>query len=199
VNKLLKLARISGGPIIDHQAVTFLWESELVPVLIADFTDWERYPIPLTRVGMKTWTYEVDFPENAYIEYAFLDLQSNKRISDPYYPRSVLNGLGEINHFFYMPDASPNPLTRCAKGIPKGEISHHSISTDEMATGKQRRVYLYPPRTSASCPLGIILDGNDYFLSFNQFMCSLLVEGGYQVKYREYPGGHNYPSWQNDL
>ena len=178
VNKLLKLARTSGTPIIDHQAVTFLWEGERAPVLIADFTDWECDPIQLTRVGKKTWTYEVGLPNNAYIEYIFLDLQSNNRISDPYNPRSVPNGLGDVNHFFHMPDASPNPLTRRAKGIPKGEISRHLISTDELAAGKQRRVYLYHPPTSAPSPLVIVLDGNDYLRigKLTQILDNLLAQ-----------------------
>lgn len=33
----------------------------------------------------------------------------------------------------------------------------------------------------------------------NQLMYDLLVKRGYQVQYREYPGGHNYTSWRNDL
>jgi enterochelin esterase family protein len=39
----------------------------------------------------------------------------------------------------------------------------------------------------------------DYFLSINQRMYNLLVERGYEVQYREFPGGHNYTSWRDDL
>ncbi len=65
MNELLKLARTSGTPIIDHQTVKFLWEGERDAVLIADFTNWEHDPIQLDRVGKKIWAYEVNLPNNA--------------------------------------------------------------------------------------------------------------------------------------
>jgi enterochelin esterase family protein len=150
----------SGTPIIEGQNVTFLWEGGGAPALIADFTGWE--PFHLNRVGEKAWTYEIKLPINAYIEYAFLELQNNKRIADPHNPRTVSNGLGDLNHYFYMPEARSNPLIRHARGIPKGEVSRHVVGTDGLSAGKQRRVYLYQPPTSTPCPLLVILDGNDY-------------------------------------
>ena len=68
MNKLLDLVRTSGTPIVDHQTVTFLWEGEQAPVLIADFTDWEHAPIQLAREGEKTWTHKESLTNDAYIE-----------------------------------------------------------------------------------------------------------------------------------
>jgi enterochelin esterase family protein len=36
-------------------------------------------------------------------------------------------------------------------------------------------------------------------LAANRVMYPLLSSRGYDVSYREYPGGHNYPSWRDDL
>jgi len=38
-----------------------------------------------------------------------------------------------------------------------------------------------------------------YLLEANRHMHPLLVDGGYAVAYREYPGGHNYPSWRDEV
>ena len=96
MSQLLEIARTSGTPIIEHTKVTFLWEGDQAPVLIADFTDWEEEGVQLTRAGEKTWIHEVELPSDAYIEYAFLDAQSDERVSDPYNPRTVPNGVGDV-------------------------------------------------------------------------------------------------------
>jgi enterochelin esterase family protein len=162
MNKLLDLARTSGTPIVDRQTVTFLWEGEQAPALIADFNDWGQAPNQLVRLGEKTWIHKERLSIDAYIEYAYLDLESEERIVDPHNPRTVSNGMGDINHFFHMPGAIPNPLTRRARGTPKGKTTRHLISTDGLAIGKHRRVHLYQPPSAAACPLIIVLDGNDY-------------------------------------
>ena len=162
MNKLLDLARTSGTPIVDRQTASFLWEGEQAPALIADFTDWGHAPIQLVRVGEKTWIHKESLTNDAYIEYTFIDLESEERIVDPYNPRTVPNGLGDINHFFHMPGAIPNPLTRRIRGVPKGKTTRHLISTDGLATGKHRQVHLYQPPSAASYPLIMVLDGNDY-------------------------------------
>jgi enterochelin esterase family protein len=39
----------------------------------------------------------------------------------------------------------------------------------------------------------------EWLLPVNQRMHDLLVNKGYDVTYREHNGGHNYPSWRNDV
>ena len=39
----------------------------------------------------------------------------------------------------------------------------------------------------------------EWLLGPNRRMHASLVEFGYDVIYREYPGGHNYPYWRNDI
>lgn len=36
-------------------------------------------------------------------------------------------------------------------------------------------------------------------LTGNRVLHQLLRENGYEVKYREYPAGHNYPAWRDDI
>lgn len=162
MGNLLDQARNKGAPIIDDQSVTFVWEGESTPALIADFTEWEETPILLTQNSEMTWIHEQVLPNDAYIEYAYLDLESEERIPDPFNQRCVPNGFGEINHFFHMPGAIPNQLIRPSREIDKGTVSRHQLPTEHLVTGKQRRIYLYQPSTEAPCPLIVVLDGNDY-------------------------------------
>ena len=39
----------------------------------------------------------------------------------------------------------------------------------------------------------------EFLLPGNRRMHRLLMQKGYHHAYREYPGGHNYTSWSNDL
>jgi enterochelin esterase family protein len=39
----------------------------------------------------------------------------------------------------------------------------------------------------------------EWLLNGNRHMHALLKEKKYRVKYREFPGGHNYTSWRNDI
>jgi enterochelin esterase-like enzyme len=50
-------------------------------------------------------------------------------------------------------------------------------------------------------PLKIWMDAGRFerLISANQRMHALLTSRGYDVTYREYSGGHNYPSWRDDL
>jgi len=51
MGKLLDQAREMGAPIIANESVTFVWEGEHAPDLIADFTAWNESPIRLTKAG----------------------------------------------------------------------------------------------------------------------------------------------------
>ena len=50
-------------------------------------------------------------------------------------------------------------------------------------------------------PVKVWMDAGRYewLLEPNRRMHALLVERGYEVTYREYNGGHNYPAWRNDV
>ena len=50
-------------------------------------------------------------------------------------------------------------------------------------------------------PLKIWMDVGtfDFLLDSNRRLHGQLAERGYQVRYREHNGGHNYTSWRNGL
>lgn len=52
-------------------------------------------------------------------------------------------------------------------------------------------------------PIRFWLDAGNYdhpvLLTANRRFYPALVERGYRAVYREYPGGHNYPAWRDDL
>jgi enterochelin esterase family protein len=100
------------------------------------------------------------FPRDAYIEYAFV--RGDKRVSDALNPRTTPNGLGDINRFFYMPDAAPTPLVRRQRGVPRGEVTRHTVNGAWLTASKKRTVYLYQPHAPEPCPLVVVLDGVDY-------------------------------------
>lgn len=162
MNDHLEQARKFGTPIIEGETVTFLWSGKEAPALIGDFSGWEHVPLQIAQSGTQLWLHQVQLPRDAYIEYAFLDPVSGKRQPDPFNRRSIANGLGDFNHFFYMPEAVSTPLIRRERGISKGKISRHQVATGDLAAGKVRRAYLYQPAVDEPCPLLVVLDGNDY-------------------------------------
>jgi enterochelin esterase family protein len=179
MSEMLDRARNSGTPLIDGSEVTFVWHGRRAPQLVADFTDWEQSPRQLTQAGENVWVHHEQLPGEVYIEYAYLDLESGQRVPDRFNPRSIPNGQGEDNHFFYMPEALPSPLTRRARGITKGKIIRHQVPTDQMAVGKERRVYLYQPGAKGPYPLLVVLDGNDYLGrgKLPQILDNLIAQG----------------------
>ena len=68
---------------VGRRSATF-YPPEGAAALIGDFTDWERNPIPLE--GPLT----LEFPEGAYVEYAFLD-REGRPFPDPDNPEKAEN------------------------------------------------------------------------------------------------------------
>ncbi len=159
---LLTRAQSEGHPLIDGNTVTFLWEGTSAPRLIDDLHGWEENPLKLARVFPKLWAVSFDLPRDAYFEYAFYDPATKTRFRDPLNPRRTWNGLGNYNHFFYMPEASPSPLTRRQPAVPRGRVSRHTVETWMVAHPGQRRVTLYHPPVEERVPLLIVYDGPDY-------------------------------------
>lgn len=162
MDRLIERAREEGTPLIDGEVATFVWYGDQAPYLIADFLDWEADPRPMEQAGEQVWIYSAEIPVKAYIEYAYLDINSGVRHPDPFNPRKVPNGIGDINHYFYMPGCEPSLLVRRARGIPKGQIDRFEIATKDLAVGKSRPVYLYRPANGQLDTILVVLDGQDY-------------------------------------
>jgi enterochelin esterase family protein len=56
-------------------------------------------------------------------------------------------------------------------------------------------------RVGEQLPLRIYMDCGrfDPLLEANRMMHGLLTSRGYEVSYREFNAGHNYPAWREDL
>lgn len=157
---LLERARREGNPLIEGTKVTWVWRGTRAPQLIGDFNLWDLgKPIELKQAAPQVWTTTLDFPRDAYIEYAFV--RNGEHVNDLLNPRQVSNGLGATNHFFAMPEAVSTTLFRPIKGLPRGEVTSHVITADMIAGGK-RTIHLFRPPVTEPCPLLIVFDGQDY-------------------------------------
>ena len=155
-------AKEFGNPVIEDDAATFVWFGKKAPLIRGDFTDWEwGKPAKFKRVEPERWLFRHTFPKNAYIEYAFWE--GDQRVPDPFNNRKTPNGVGEVNHYFYMPQAGPNHLAQRSTQHKRiqGMLSNHLIESGFFANGK-RRIYLYQPETESPCPLIVVWDGYDY-------------------------------------
>ena len=169
-NSLLRRARDHGNPVIQGNRATFLWEGEQAPLLISDSTDWEERPKIFKRLspGSKrndaqtVWSASLTVPRDAYVEYAFLDPDSQEHILDPYNQHSISNGLGDRNNFFYMPETMPSPFSVHRADVRTGTLTRHRVDTWLMQDDGERDVYLYAPSAKGPFPLLVVYDGPDY-------------------------------------
>ena len=163
MHPLLERARKKGNPLIKGNTATFLWEGKTAPYLIDDSHEWEDHPIPMKKLNPGLWSVTLALPRDAYLEYGFMDPETQERLDDPLNPdRYIWNGLGAYNHYFYMPKGGPTPLTNVLPGVPRGKVTRHKVETDSMAVGDERTVYLYQPPVKRPVPLVVVYDGPDY-------------------------------------
>ena len=158
---LLRRAQNEGNPIIRERSAILVWQGRSAPKLIGDFNDWELGDArTLDEVASGVWAYTFKLPRDAYMEYALV--RGEKRVRDPLNPRTTPNGIGDVNHFFYMPDAAPTPLARRVRGVPSGTLTRHTLEAPYFIVGGRRVVYLYQPPVTQPCPLVVVFDGPDY-------------------------------------
>jgi enterochelin esterase family protein len=169
---LLKRAQLEGTPLIDGERATFVWRGRVAPQLVGDFNDWDQdRMMALTPAAPGVWMCSLEFPRNAYIEYAYMRSRTSprrsgqtrdRRVPDPFNPRTVANGFGDDNHFFYMPEATPTPLARRQRGGLRGTVTRHVLQAEQLVVGGKRAVVLYRPPVPEPCPLLVVYDGNYY-------------------------------------
>jgi len=158
---LLKRAQSEGAPVIDGKSVTFVWRGRNAPQLIGDFNNWDvKNALGLNRVAPGVWMHSLTFPRDAYIEYTYV--RGDERVPDPLNSRSAPNGLGDVNHFFFMPNAAPTPLAQRKRDVLRGEVTRHVVQNEWFLVGGKRTMYLYQPPVTQPCPLVVVLDGPAY-------------------------------------
>ncbi len=165
----LARAQVEGAPLVDQHTATFVWQGAEPPLLRGDWNDWdEASPLPWRRVSggrrrpaaQSVWLATLELAPDAYLEYCFG--ADEARINDPLNPRRVFNGLGQFNHWFYMPQGGPTPLARRTRDAAQGEIIRLDLPTRQWVAGQQRRLILYRPAVEQPTPLLLVYDGPDY-------------------------------------
>ena len=115
---LLTRAAENGTPIIDGDTATLVWQGAEPPLLLSDLHGWDpAHPAAWTAVAPALWSHTMTLAPDAYIEYAYLTGPAEAdRTPDPFNSRTTPNGIGQVNHFFYMPGAEATPL---AQRVPR--------------------------------------------------------------------------------
>jgi enterochelin esterase family protein len=166
----IQRAKEFGTPVVQGNRATFIWEGKTAPHLISDLHGWEANPKPLKRLGStltpasskSVWSISLTLPRDAYLEYAFFDPVSQQRFIDPLNRKSVNNGVGSRNNFFYMPETMPSPFSMRRADVPNGALTPHRVDTWMLQDYGEREVWLYKPPVKETVPLLIVYDGYDY-------------------------------------
>jgi enterochelin esterase-like enzyme len=166
----IQRARESGNPVIHGNRATFIWEGKNAPHMISDLNDWDEKSKPFKRISPRlladstksVWFHSLTLPRDAYLEYAFYDPKTRKRFLDPLNRRSVNNGVGARNNFFYMPETMPAPFTLRRAEVAVGALTRHRVDAWMLQEDSEREIYLYRPPVTESVPLLIVYDGIDY-------------------------------------
>ena len=190
-NPLLQAAQTSGTPIIDGGRATFLWQGDppgrvppgnvAPPYLVGDFNGWDPdNAAAWSQVEEDLWSFSLDFPSDAYIEYAFfLEAREDSRTPDPFNDRTAPNGMGHVNNYFYMPEGGPTPLMDRALGVPQGKLTRHRIENSWLLADGKRWVHLYQPPIDRPVPLLVVYDAQDYLTRgrITQIVDNLIAQG----------------------
>ena len=169
-NSVIQSAFKDGNPVIDMDHATFIWEGESAPYLIGDFNHWEGTLKRFKRVSPKLipdssksiWYATLAFPRDAYIEYAFHDPVTQHSFLDPLNRKSVSNGFGGRNNFFYMPETMPSPFSLRRADVTPGILTSHRVDTKWLREDYEREIFLYRPSVKGPVPLLVVFDGQDY-------------------------------------
>lgn len=165
MSNLLERLRTEGNPLFEgdnNSEVLFVWEGEDAPYLHLEHQGFE--PLTMQRIQPGVWTYPLNLPPDAYVEYYFSTTPQDPStvVPDPYNNETVPSGVGYDRHGLSMPYRVPTPYTLNKRGVASGTVSQHTITDDRYLHNQTRDVWLYDPSTSDATPLLVVLDGNDY-------------------------------------
>lgn len=169
-HSIVQRALKSGSPVIEGDRAYFIWQGTTAPHLTGDFDNWgdrpRRFkrlsPRPMPDSAQPTWYAALTFPRDAYVEYNFLDPVSQESFPDPLNRKSVSNGMGGRNNYFYMPETMPSPFHLRRADVTPGKLTRHRVDTKWLREGYEREVYFYRPSVRQPVPLLVVYDGQDY-------------------------------------
>jgi enterochelin esterase-like enzyme len=169
-NSIIQRALKSGNPVIDTDHAIFIWEGESAPHLTSDLNNWDDKPRPFKRVSPRLipdsaksiWSCTLTVSRDAYVEYAFHDPVTQKNFLDPLNKKTISNGAGGRNNFFYMPETMPSPFPMRRADVTPGALTKHSVETRWLRDDYERDIHLYRPLVKEPVPLLVVFDGQDY-------------------------------------
>ncbi len=149
-------------PLIEGTHVTFVWEGETAPGLAGDFNAWDtENPVEMVESERGIWIHTTIFESDAYIEYVFV--VDGKRMLDPRNPRTLWNGMEDLQNYFRMPGSAPSPYLQRVPGLKtRGTIIEETLDLGMYTADGRRTVFLYKPHTDEPVPLICVFDGRDY-------------------------------------
>jgi enterochelin esterase family protein len=165
----LAIYKDSINPLVNGHTATFFFRGSKPPKLIGDFNDWNiQSGLVLEKVQANLWARTVEFPVDAYMEYAYV--VDGERVPDPAnHQRRLFNGINDYNHWFYMPEGGPTPYATRRPGSPRGLLTRHSTTAKFVLAGGKRPIrmyerpfYLYEPPVPGPYPLLVVYDGTDF-------------------------------------
>src|SRR3972149_3800284 len=149
----IRRARRSGNPVIHGNRATFIWEGRTAPHLMSYLNGWDGTYRPFKRIhpgpvsassplGRSVWSCSLTIPRDAYIEYAFYNAVTRERFLDPLNPRTVNNGMGSRNNFFYMPETTPSPFAVRRADVPWRLMPRAPLAPKRSPYDHEREIYL---------------------------------------------------------
>lgn len=146
--------------------VTFIAPSEAA-YLMGDFTDWDEAPIPINR------SMTLEFPPNAYVEYAFLDAMKQ--------PLADLTNHHMPKHPWYSYHRAFILSQNDFREPPKPHIFRGKIIEETLLStvfGCQRHYYVYEPTVSPVATV-YVHDGTAFYqkLQFHEITDALIERG----------------------
>jgi enterochelin esterase family protein len=169
-NSLIQRALKSGNPVVEGDRATFIWQGKSAPLLTSDLNHWDDNPRPFKRLSPRLvpesaepiWYTALPLPRDAYFEYALYDPATQTNFLDPLNKKSVNNGAGGRNNFFYMPETMPSPFAVRRADVTPGSLASQRVETGLLRDDYERTIYLYRPPVKEPLPLLIVYDGQDY-------------------------------------
>jgi len=169
-NLIIQHAKEFGNPVIHGNRATFIWEGKTAPTLTSDLNNWDNKPKPFKRISpalitdsvKSIWACTLTLPRDAYLQYAFHDSVTHKNFLDPLNQKSMSNGVGGRNNFFYMPEMMPSPFAMRRADVIPGALTKHRVKTGLLRDDGEREIVLYRPPVKGPVPLLIVYDGQDY-------------------------------------
>lgn len=124
--------------------------------LLSDLTDWNKHPVPVAEVR------PFDLPETAYFEYAWQDVEGNKR-PDPLNDNPVLNPWWDYASNLSGPLYEPDPMAWLPAMAPRGRVLRMSVDSEILQKTRRFLIYSPPGMAEDSLPHILFQDGKAYF------------------------------------